>query len=325
MPKKSLKKIAKVGLPIILGVFFVGYSVYSATPQERNQIWETIINADPLWVGISIVLGVLSHWARALRWKYALQPLGCQPKILNSFFAIMFGYLSNLGIPRSGEILRGASLASYEDISFEKSFGTIVSERIVDLIVLILIIGIALINQSVELLSLFETYQIKPLLSLGILLGLVLLFFVFLKILRSSQHPFIQKIRSFFEGLWQGMQSLFYMKNKVAFLGYTFVIWGLYIAIFMVIKYSVPEMQDLSFGPMLVAFIVGTFSMSLTSGGVGIFPIAVGAVLYLYGISKVSGEAFGWILWSSQTALTIVLGVISAILLPIINKNQIFE
>ena len=325
MPKLKLKKIAKISLPIILGAFFVGFSIFSSTEEERYQIWHTITNANPFWVSVSVVLGILSHWARALRWKYALQPLGCKPKTLNNFFAIMFGYLSNLGVPRSGEILRGASLASYENINFEKSFGTIVSERIVDLIVLILIIGIALINQSQELLALFETFQINPLLSLFIMLSLVFLFFIFLKILSSSQHAFILKIRSFFEGLWQGMQSIIHMKNKFAFGLYTLAIWGLYIAIFFVIKYSVPEMQDLGFGPLLVAFIVGTFSMSLTSGGVGIFPIAVGAVLYMYGISKVSGEAFGWILWSSQTALTLILGIISAILLPIYNKNQIFK
>lgn len=325
MSQFPAKKIAKISIPIVLGVFFVAYSVASATPEERLQIWNTITNADPLWVGISIGFGILSHWARAARWKYLLLPLGCKPSIFNSFFAIMFGYLSNLGIPRSGEILRGASMASYEDISFEKSFGTIVSERLVDLIVLLTIIGVALLYQSNELLDVFTTYQINPLLSLGILLVLVLAFFLFLKLLRTSKHVFVVKIRSFFEGLWEGMQSILHMKHKFIFIIYTLLIWGFYISIFMVVKYSVPEIADLGFGPLLVAFIVGTFSMSLTSGGVGIFPISIGVVLHLYGVDKVSGEAFGWILWSSQTALTIVLGIVSAILLPVYNRNKIFE
>lgn len=325
MAKLSLKKIAKIGVPIGLGVFFILYSFFSTTETEQTQIWQTIMSADPLWISISMGLGIASHWARAKRWKYALLPLGCNPKIWNSFFAIMFGYLSNLGIPRSGEILRGASLATYEDISFEKSFGTIVSERIVDLIMLLIIMGIALLYQYNELLSLFETYEINPLISLFILLLLVFLFFIFLKLLRKSNNLFIVKIRMFFEGLWEGMQSIIHMKHKIAFIAYSFVIWGLYILIFMVIKYSVPEVKHLGFGPLLIAFIVGTFSMSLTSGGIGIFPISIGVVLQIYEINKVSGEAFGWILWSSQTALTVVIGVVSAILLPIYNKNQIFK
>lgn len=325
MPKISAKKIAKIGIPIALGIFFVTYSFASATPEERSQIWHTITNANPLWVSISLGLGILSHWARAKRWKYVLMPLGCKPKILNSFFAIMFGYLSNLGIPRSGELLRGASLATYEDVSFQQSFGTIVSERIVDLIMLLLIIGAAMLYQSKELLSLFSTYQINPLLSLVILAILMVLFFFFLKLLRSSDHPFVVKIRSFFEGLWEGMRSILQLQHKLKFIFYTFLIWGLYISVFMVVKFSVPELNNIGFGPLLVAFIVGTFSMSLTSGGIGIFPISIGVVLELYGIGAVFGEAFGWILWSSQTALTVLLGIVSAILLPVYNKNQIFK
>lgn len=323
MAKLTAKKIAKISIPILLGLFFVGYSIGTATAEERSQIWHTIIHADPFWVGLSLGFGVLSHWARAVRWKYALLPLGCKPNTWNSFFAIMFGYLSNLGIPRSGEILRGASLATYEEVSFEKSFGTIVSERVVDLLMLLLIIGVALLYQSKELLELFAIYRINPLISLGIFMVMLLLFIVFLKFLRSSKHRLMVKIRYFFEGLWQGMQSILYMKNKFLFLLYTFLIWGLYISIFMVVKFSVPEMQQLGFGPLLIAFIVGTFSMSLTSGGIGIFPISIGVVLHMYGVNKATGEAFGWILWSSQTALTILLGVISAIALPIFNKTSL--
>jgi uncharacterized membrane protein YbhN (UPF0104 family) len=325
MAKLSPKKAAKIAIPILLGFFFVTYSITSASAAERLQIWHTIINADPFWVSISVGLGLLSHWLRALRWKYTLLPLGCKPRVLNSFFAIMFGYLSNLGIPRSGEILRGASLATYEDVSFQKSFGTIVSERIIDLVMLLIIIGVALLYQSKELLDLFTTYQINPFMSLFILVVLIGLFFLFLKILRISNHPLVIKIRNFFEGLWEGMQSILHMKYKFPFILYTIFIWGLYICVFMVVKYSIPELDDLGFGPLLVAFIVGTFSMSLTSGGIGIFPISIGVVLQIYGIEKVSGEAFGWILWSSQTAMTVVIGIVSAILLPVYNKNQIFE
>lgn len=318
----QLKRRLKIILPLMIGFFLVFYSINSATPTERLKIWRTIKNADLLWISISLVFGFISNYSRAVRWKYMLAPLGCKPKIYNSFFAVMFGYLSNLGIPRSGEILRGATLATYEEISFEKSFGTIVSERVIDLFMLLLIISWSLVLQAEEIRLFFSEYAINVWSGVGLLTGLLLFFYLGIRILRKLNTPFLSKLKYFLEGIWEGMISIVNMKHKKMFLFHTFVIWGMYIAIFWVVKFSVEDVASLSLGPILVAFIVGSFSISITSGGVGLYPIAVAYSLQIFGVEKESGEAFGWILWASQTFLVIFLGTISAILLPILNKKN---
>jgi len=318
----QLKRKLKIVLPLAIGFFLVFYSINSASPVERLKIWNTIKNADYFWISISLVFGFISNYSRAVRWKYMLAPLDCKPKTYNSFFAVMFGYLSNLGIPRSGEILRGATLATYENISFEKSFGTIVSERVIDLLMLLLIMGWSLALQANEILHFFSEYEINIWAGTGLLVVLLGLFYAGILILRRLNSPLLTKVKLFLEGMWEGMISIAGMKHKKMFILHTFIIWGMYIAIFWIVKFSIPEVATLSLGPVLVAFIVGSFSISITSGGIGLYPIAVAYSLQLFGVEKEAGEAFGWVLWVSQTVLVIVLGIISAILLPVLNKKN---
>lgn len=317
-----LKPKLKIILPLAIGLFLVLYSILSATSEERLKIWETIKNANYFWVSISLIFGFVSNYSRAARWKYMLVPLGCKPKLYNSFFAVMFGYLSNLGIPRSGEILRGATLATYENISFEKSFGTIVSERIVDFLMLLIIMGCSILLQAEEIILFISEHSLNVWTGLGVLLAFVFLFYLGILILRKLKLPIFKKLKVFLEGMWEGMLSIANMENKKMYLFHTFIIWGMYVAIFWVTKFSIEEVSSLGLGPILVAFIVGSFSISITSGGIGLYPMAIAYSLQLFDIEKESGEAFGWILWTSQTLLVIVLGVISAILLPVLNKHR---
>ncbi len=320
----KLIKILKIILPFILGVFLIWYFLSSATPEYRIQLLQNIKNADPIWVLISLSLGIISHLSRAYRWKFLLNPLGYNPKLYNSFMAVMVGYLANLGVPRSGEVLRGLTTSTYEKIPFEKAFGTIVSERIIDLIMLILVTTMAGILQTEYLLNFLEEKNINPLYSLGIILFLILIGFLGLKVLQKSSNKWIGKIRDFGMGLLDGMKSIFAMKQKGAFLFHTILIWFLYVLMFYVVKFAVPNLDNASIGVILVAFIVGSFSMSTTNGGIGIlpFPIVVGAVFVFFGFEKSDGEAFGWILWGSQTAINIVVGALSFLFLPILNRGK---
>lgn len=320
---KKIKQLLKVYLPLVIGLFLLAYSYFSTSPEERLKIWVTIKNADFFWISISLLFGFISNYSRALRWKYMLIPLGCKPRITNSFFAVMFGYLSNLGIPRSGEVLRGATLATYENISFDKSFGTIVAERVVDMLMLLLIIGVTVLMQADEIFQFFTDYSVNLWFGIVGLIFLLILFYIFLRLIRHLEYSFIKKIKPFFEGLWEGIISISRMKHKKLFIFHTLLIWGMYIAIFWVTKYSIPATEHLNAGAILVAFIAGSFSISVTSGGIGLYPIAVAYSLFFFGVDKESGEAFGWILWSSQTLLVVVLGVISVIFLPIVNKKRL--
>ena len=320
--KKKLVKIAKTVLPLLLGVFLIWYSLSSATPAERAELWNNIQLAKMEWVLLSVVLGILSHLSRAYRWKYLLEPLGFHPRLGNSFMAVMAGYLANLGVPRSGEILRGASISTYEKIPFDKAFGTIVSERIADLVMLIIITTVALLIQTEHLINYFDDHEINPFVSIGILLALIFFGIIILRLIKSSSHPFMVKIRDFARGLLEGMRSILKMRRKAAFWMHTVLIWVLYILMFYVIKFSIPETVALGWPGIMAAFIVGTFAISTTNGGIGVYPIAMGAVLLLFDIDHQAGKAFGWIMWGSQTLMVIVLGGLSLLFLPLFNRKK---
>lgn len=317
-----LKKTLKTVLPIVLGVFLVWYWYTSTSAEERDQIWYYIKDADLFWVGISIFLGILGHISRAVRWNYLLEPLGYRPKLSNNVFIILMAYLTNLGIPRTGEILRATALTTYEKVPFEKGIGTIITERIIDVIMLFAIIAITLVLQTEIILGYFENIGI-PLNKILLLLGSgILMLFGFLAFIKKSSHNIALKIKSFIKGLLDGLLSIFKMKNKWAFLGHTFFIWACYIAMLWVIKFTVPETLGLSLSELMVAFVAGALAMMFTNGGIGLYPLAVSQALAIFGISKVSGDAFGWIMWIAQTLMVVVFGAISFLVLPLLNRNR---
>ncbi len=286
------------------------------------MIVKYIREANPFWILVSVFIGILSHLSRTIRWNYLLEPMGYTPRIRNTMLMVLMAYFANLGIPRSGEVLRATALATYEDVPFQKGFGTIVTERVVDVIMLLLIILAALISQT----SIISGYLSDNGFGLGSSILLILFgvggLFGTLALLRKSSNPFAQKVRSFLKGLLEGVLSIFRMKRKWAFIGHTLFIWACYIGMFWVIKYTVPETISLSFGQLLVGFVAGAFAMSTTNGGIGLYPIAVGKALALFGISSVSGDAFGWIMWIAQTLMVVIFGAISFLLLPLLNRDK---
>ncbi|MBO0341835.1 MAG: lysylphosphatidylglycerol synthase transmembrane domain-containing protein [Bacteroidota bacterium] len=319
---KSLKKFLKIFVPIAFGLFLVWYSYNSTTPEERKQIIHYISNASPIWVTVSVIIGILSHISRAIRWKYLLEPMGYRPKTINTIFIVLISYFANLGIPRSGEILRATALTTYEKVPFEKGFGTIVTERVIDLLMLLIIIMITLVLQTDFILGFLEERGVNIIGAIGILLFGIVGLFLGSYIIRKSKSPFALKLKGFLNGLQDGVLSVFKMKNKWPFILHTLFIWTAYFGMFWVIKYTVEETIPLSLGELLVAFVAGAFAMSTTNGGIGLYPIAVSAALGIYGISSISGDAFGWIMWIAQTLMVVVFGTISFLVLPLLNRNR---
>ncbi len=321
--KRSTIKILKIILPLSLGVFLIWYSLNSATPQERDQIWKNISSAHPAWIVLSLTFGLLAHLSRAYRWKFLLQPLGYVPRFRNSFMAVMVGYLANFGIPRSGELLRAVTISGYDDIPVEKAFGTIISERVADFIMLMLIVGTVFLLQTEYLLTYFIENEINPVITIGILFLLLVAGILVLKFIKRAKSGILLKVRNFAKGLLEGMRSILKMEKKGAFIFHTIFIWVMYILMFYILVYTIPETAQMNFGVVMVAFVVGSFAISATNGGIGVYPVAIGASLMLFGISKESGEAFGWITWGTQTILVIITGGLSFLFLPILNgKNK---
>lgn len=319
---KSLKKFLKIFVPIAFGLFLVWYSYNATSPEERRQIIHYISNASPFWVTVSIVLGILSHVSRAIRWNYLLEPMGYRPKIINNIFIVLISYFANLGIPRSGEILRATALTTYEKVPFEKGFGTIVTERVLDLLMLLLIIMVTLVLQTDIILAFLEEKGINLVGAFGLLFAGIVGLFLATSIIKKSKSALAQKLKAFLNGLLDGVLSVFKMKRKWPFILHTLFIWAAYVGMFWVIKHTVAETASLSLSELLVAFVGGAFAMSTTNGGIGLYPIAVSAALGIFGISSVSGDAFGWIMWIAQTLMVVVFGTISFIVLPLLNRNR---
>lgn len=234
---------------------------------------------------------------------------------------VLMAYLVNLALPRAGDIARGTAISKYENIPFEKAIGTIVAERIADVILLFFIIGIAFISQA----ELISEYLIKKdgnrLYTLGILIAAGILGVLVYKAIQRAQQGFLFKIRTFLNGLIEGALSIVKMKNKWAFIFHTVFIWAMYIAMFYVCTFALAETANLSFSAIIVGFVVGGLSMALTNGGLGTYPIFVASALVLYGVSENPANAFGWIMWTAQTLMIVIFGGISMIVLPIYNRK----
>ncbi len=319
--KQKLKKIVGIILSIGIGVFIIWWSVKGLTNTQLTDIKNAIVNANYFWIGISVIIGLLSHFSRAYRWKYLLEPLGYQPKFWNSVFAIFIAYLVNLIIPRGGEVVRATTISKYEAIPFEKAFGTIVSERVVDLILLLLIILGALFYQFsfVSELLLAKVPQNPFLLILTGFLSLVLVYYAY-RFIRRSEYKWLKKISGFIDGLIEGVISIWTMENRGAFIFHSVFIWAMYLLMFYVISLAIPETSNLSLGAVLNGFIGGTFGTS-ANGGLGTFPYAVQKVFEMYQINPDKAFAFGWLVWSAQTLMILVFGLISLIVIPIYNRK----
>ena len=319
---KKLRKSLFLILPIALGVFLVWYFLSKLTPDDKTAIINSFKEANYWWVLLSLVLGALSHLSRAYRWQFMLKPLGYKPKFANSVMTVFVAYLVNLGIPRAGEIARATGISKYENIPFEKAFGTIVAERIADAIMLMGIIGLAFFLQA-ELLSEYlfkdEDSGMQKYIVFAVIAALAISFYF---IIKKSKNPFFIKIKQFINGLVEGAISIFKMDNKWSFIFHTFFIWLMYVLMFYAVSFALPETSNLPFEAIIVGFVVGGISMAVTNGGLGTYPIAVASVLILYDIPDNPARAFAWIMWTAQTLMVLLFGALSFLILPIYNRNR---
>ncbi|HIA36654.1 MAG TPA: flippase-like domain-containing protein, partial [Flavobacteriales bacterium] len=273
-------------------------------------------------------LGILSHLSRAYRWKYLLQPLNYNPRFLNSFFSVMTGYLINLLVPRLGEITRCGVMSRYEKIPFNKLFGTVIAERIADLTILTILTLSVILAQLSTLKDLLYSIIPNEISGNTIILICMILFVSALVIIRvlyvylkNSTKPFAIKIKSLIQGFLDGLKSIIEMENRVLFILHTLFIWLMYFAMFYLCFFSLEETSDIPIVGVLAAFVMGGISIIFIQGGIGVYPAAIMEVLFLYEIIKPMGLALGWIIWISQTAMLIVMGVLSLLLISRYNKS----
>lgn len=329
---KKIISFFKIALPLAFGVFLIWYVFKDLNQQERKDLSVALKQADYFWVLLSVMLGVLSHLSRAVRWKYTIQPLGKTPNVWNSFFTVMIGYAANYALPRLGEVTRPGLLAKYEGLPFQKLFGTIVAERVADLLILagimasIIFIELDLLKESLigffsEGADKFSVNQLIWGLSILGVLGIILLVLLF----KKTTNPILIKVRGLIRGVFEGVQSILRMEKKGYFLLHTAFIWIMYIGMFYACFFSLEETSHVPFSAVMSSFVMGSLAIVFVQGGLGVFPLAIMETLMLYGISKTSALALGWILWSSQTLMVIVLGVLSIPLLRYFNRKKVIN
>ena len=314
--KKKTKKAVKIIIPLLLAVFF-GWYTFSKIPVA--VVIPYFKSANYNWIALGVFFGFLSHLSRAYRWKYMLEPMGYTLRFPNSLMAVFITYLANYGIPRSGEVLRALVLTNYEDVPFEKGFGTIIAERVADLIVILGIITITLFLQFDFIYNILEqSFQPTKLIIGGlVMIGIFAMLFIYIK---RSNSKIALKIKKFLKGLMEGILSIFKMKHKWSFIFHTLFIWGMYVLMFYITTFAIADLDNIPFGAVLIAFIAASFTIAATNGGIFVYPLAVMSAFTLFDVPEAPSLAFGWIIWSSQTIMIVIFGSLSFVFLPIYNR-----
>ncbi len=330
--KNIALNIIKVVLPLAFGLFLVWYVYDLLDEKEKEDLFLSLKQANYWWIIASVLFGILSHLSRAYRWKYLLDPLGLKPKFLNSFFSVMIGYTINLLLPRVGEVSRCGILSKYEKMPFTKLFGTVIAERIADVTILATLTFFVIFSQFDKLGDMLKSWisYDKENSSLGMYSALVvitgiIIFIGFLYLLKTSSNKYLLKIKSILTGFWEGAKSIIYMKSSLMFILHTLFIWIMYVSMFYMCFFSLEDTSNVPLMGMLAAFVMGGISIIFIQGGIGVYPAAVMQILFLYGVSRSSGLALGWIIWTSQTVMILVLGILSMLIIPKYNRylNQL--
>lgn len=317
---RSLSKSLQIAIPLGLGVFLIWYMYRSFTPQQLAETQKYFANANYGFVLLSVVLSVLSHLSRSYRWNFMLQPLGYKTRLANNFMAVSVAYLMNVFIPKSGEVSRGIILDKYEGVPFQKGFGTIISERVVDLLFLLFFTVLAL-TIKFEVLYDYVLKSMPPSILYVSIFGIVLLGISIPLYIKFSRSNVNKKLKAFVVGLKEGIFSILKMKRKGAFLFHTFIIWGLYLLSFFTALHALPDTSGIPFGTIIITFVVGSFTFAFTNSGFGTYPAAVAGILTVFGVAKTVGVAFGWIVWVSNICSIVFFGVLSLLLLPFYNRE----
>ena len=325
-----MAKFLKIGFFFLVGILLIWWSLHQIPPQEWDKFTKALAKSK-FWLILPIffILG-LSHFIRALRWRLIMEPLGYKPSIMNTFLAVLIGYLANLAIPRLGEVLKCTLLAKYEKVPAEKIVGTIVAERAFDVISLGIVFLLALTLQFNVIKAGWQQLQSggstattsnnNLFIILGIIAFLVIVAVILFFTLRHKFESIISPIKKIIKGVWEGVISATKLKKHNLFFFYSFSIWFLYLLATYIGLYGT-EGTASSFSTAISCLAYASIGMIITPGGIGAYAYFMAKVLELNGIEYTLGLANGTLQWFSQVIIVIVLGGLALIMLPFINKQ----
>ncbi len=314
------------------GIFLIWWQLKSMTPAEKTSFYASLSNAN-YWLMVPVVfMSILSHLSRSMRWKLLMEPLQYYPSTKNAFASTMVGYLANAAIPRLGEVLKCSLLARYEKLKIDKLFGTILLERTFDMLCYLIFIGITVLIQ----INLVGSYVAEKLENAGqgaviplwakLILLLVMIWAIFKGmqwlVKKFPHNKVIMKVSNFISGMAAGFTTIRNLKKRKMFVAHTLFIWAMYLLQIYIGFSAMDGTGHLSIRAAFSVLSFATLAMIVTPGGIGSFPIFVMETLLIYSIASPVGIAFGWLLWGANTAIVIVVGLISLLFLPYINKHK---
>jgi glycosyltransferase 2 family protein len=335
---KKLLSVLQYILFLGLSIFLVWWSLRKISDKDWVDIGNAFRNAN-YWLILPVMFCLLlSHYSRALRWRILMEPLGHKPRISNTYMAVLIGYMANLAVPRLGEVLKCTILARYEKVPADKLVGTIVAERAFDVLCLALVILITILTQA-DVIGGYINETLNTIVQskagafsvtrIVILAGVLVVLvggtiFVFKKFAHIG---FIQKIRTILAGIWRGITSARYLRQKGWFAFHTVFIWTMYLMSVYIGLFAMTETSIYGIKQALSVLTMGSLALIVPApgGGLGVYPAFVQQTMEIYGLKESLGVAFGWLMWSVQFFFALIAGFVALMLLPYFNKSRINE
>lgn len=344
--KKLLPNILKTILFVGLGILFIWLSIKDLSREDIQMIFSSmsLVNNPRGWffIGLSVVAIVAADLIRAARAELLLKSIHYRPRFSMMFYSVMVCYIANLALPRLGEILRCSFLQRYENVPFQKSLGTVILERAVDVVCWLFLLIIALllnndllsnliVDQSQQL-TLQDWFAQKGLSYVGnyllyIIIAVIALLVVIVRLTRNwwQKRPALVKVANFFKGIWRGFVSIKDIPNPWHFVFWTVAMWVSYYLGVYFFFHALPYLQHIGLGAAFSVLIFGTIAFMISQGGLGAYPLITAGIVMLYGISYTQGLAAGWIGWILQTAVSLVLGLFSLIATSFYKRHDAAE
>ncbi|MFY8191051.1 MAG: lysylphosphatidylglycerol synthase transmembrane domain-containing protein [Bacteroidia bacterium] len=329
-----MKKISQYGLILLVGGFFL-YFVFRDT--NWNELFQKMSGANFNWLAIGVLISLISHWLRAYRATLLYEAMQYKISTTHSFYAVLIGYMMNYIIPRAGEVSRCAALRKTDDMPVEKSLGTVVTERIVDLALLLIILG-AIFLLKFDLLTAFvkdtlaknaeeatsSTFNWKYLIIIGLGISATLLFILRKKLVKSK---LFVKIFELIQGFGDGLLSIRHVKNPLLFVLLSVLIWVGYILMMYFCLFALEATAYLSFTDCLVVFAIGTLGIVLPApgAGAGTYHFFVMQALLLFSIPKEDGIAYATMVHGIQMIVLLILGAVASLLVIAKQKQKTNE
>lgn len=325
----SSKKWIQLVVLLCIAIALIYWQYQQLSPEQWIEIKKSLSQTRWSYLFVALLVGFLSHLLRALRWRLLLQASGYTSRIATTTSAVLLAYLSNALIPRLGEVVRCTSLRKTDKVPFEKSVGTVISERVFDvfslLVLFLLVFGMEyqrLAGYGKTLITAFfydENGVFKTMKLLLILLLMISGVVFFWWLIKKSK---FQKLKQLFESLLEGLQSIIKLKEKILFLFYSICMWIMYVAMVWIALKAVPDTAHLSWTVAMAITAFGSIAVMLTPGGIGAYPPIAAAILFLFDIATPAGLALGWVSWTMQTVVVLILGIIALLYISFLNAAQ---